>query len=188
MDLILVRRVGAALLAVAVVTVWLSMKPHLTQPVHFSAELSAAVADGRTNAANDTTVYQQQVSNGWKANDLLEILVRQQDADARLGAPSDRRIPAELMLLTLGLALLIGTSTAAGRHGDTPDPGVRNGSASGPAQPVRPGWVTPPAIPGASGYPSGPVPPAGPVSHPPPGPVPRPYDESSSSIDQGGSL
>ena len=46
MDLTLVRRVGAALLAVAVVTVWLAMKPHVTQPVHFSAELSAAVADG----------------------------------------------------------------------------------------------------------------------------------------------
>ncbi|MDX6318291.1 MAG: hypothetical protein QOD35_1691 [Nocardioidaceae bacterium] len=186
MDLTLVRRVGAALLAVAVVTVWFSMKPHLTQPVHFSAELSAAVADGRTNAANDTNVYQQQVSNGWKANDLLEILVRQQDADACLGAPSDRRIPAELMLLTLGLALLIGTSTASRRPGDT-DTGMHHGSVSWPASPVRPGWTTPPTVPVASGYPSGPAPPAGPVSHPPPGSGPRPYDEPSSTTDQGSS-
>jgi hypothetical protein len=187
MDLTLIRRVGAALLAVAVVTVWLSMKPHVTQPVHFSAELSAAVADGRTNAANDTTVYQQQVSNGWKANDLLEILVRQQDADARLGAPSDRRIPAELMLLTLGLALLIGTSAASRRHDDT-DTAMQDGSVSWPASPVRPGWITPPAIPATGGYPSGPPAPVGPLSHPPPAPVPRPFDEPSSSIDQGGSL
>ncbi|MDX6367312.1 MAG: hypothetical protein QOK30_2388 [Nocardioidaceae bacterium] len=187
MDLTLVRRVGAALLAVAVVTVWFSMKPHLTQPVHFSAELSAAVADGRTNAANDTNVYQQQVSNGWKANDLLEILVRQQDADARLGAPSDRRIPAELMLLTLGLALLIGTSTASRRNGDS-DPGMHEGSASWAAPPGRPGWITPPTTPVARGYPSGPAHPAGPVSHPPPAPGPPPYDQPSSSVDQGGSL
>jgi hypothetical protein len=187
MDPTLIRRVGAALLAVAVVTVWFAMKPQLTQPVHFSAELSAAVADGRTNAANDTNVYQQQVSNGWKANDLLEILVRQQDADARLGAASDRRIPAELMLLTLGLALLIGTSTASRRPGDT-DTGMPDGSVSWPASPVRPGWTTPPTMGVASGYQSGSAPPPGPVSHPPPGPGPRPSDEPSSTIDQGGSL
>jgi hypothetical protein len=115
MNIDLIRRISAAVLAVAVVAVWFTMKPNVQHPQNFSTELRTALANGKSNADTDTNVYQQQVSNGWLSNSLLEILIKQSDAHSRLGAPSDRRIPAELVLLTLGVAVFLGTASVSQR-------------------------------------------------------------------------
>lgn len=41
------------------------------------SEVKAAIDSYELNDANSTTVYQQQVTNGWVARDLLEVIAKQ---------------------------------------------------------------------------------------------------------------
>jgi hypothetical protein len=154
MNVDLVRRIGAAILAVAVVAVWFTMKPNVPHTRNFASDLRTALADNRSNAATDTTVYQQQVTSGWLSNQLLEIVIKQSDAHSRVAAPSDRRIPAELVLLTLGIALFMGTASMAQRPIAGPATAAA-GTAAGWSEPASGApWgttLTPPA----SGPPAG---------------------------------
>jgi hypothetical protein len=153
MNVDLIRRIGAAILAVAVVAVWFTMKPNVPPTRNFASDLRTALADNRSNEATDTTVYQQQVTSAWLSNHLLEIVIKQSDAHSRLAAPSDRRIPAELVLLTLGIALFMGTALTAHRPVAVPAT-TAAGTADGWPEPVSGApWGTT-LMPPASGPPT----------------------------------
>lgn len=110
--MIVIRRLGAAVLAAAAIAVWFAMAPSdsPSSKLDYSGEIAAALADYATNNASASSAPQQQVVNGWVARDLLTVLARQQDAAlSPKSAPHDDRIPAELLLGVLGIALMAGT-------------------------------------------------------------------------------
>ncbi|PRY47964.1 hypothetical protein LY71_111143 [Geodermatophilus tzadiensis] len=146
--MIVVRRVGAAILAVAAVAVWFLMEPVEPQrPVaqvqeevsDRSWEIRNALADYEANEARTQGAPQQAVVNGWAAKDLLTIIAEQQNealtrpevpAPVAPVVPNDERVPALVGLLVLGLALAVATAprgavvTAGvpGSTGDAPTP------------------------------------------------------------------
>ncbi len=123
-----VRRVGAAVLAIAAIAVWFLMAPEepetpvvqtQEQVTDRSREIEEALADYELNETLTQGAPQQAVVNGWVTKDLLTIMARQQN-DALTRAqepppvptvvPNDERIPALVGLLVLGLALAVATS------------------------------------------------------------------------------
>ena len=109
------RRVAGTALAAAAVIVWFALAPEDPgETKDFSGDLASAQSTAELNASSTDNVYQQQVVNGWAANDLLEILVSENNAQA--SAASDQRVPAEVLLLVLGMALVLLTT-------ETPAPG-----------------------------------------------------------------
>jgi hypothetical protein len=121
--MLMFRRIGALVLAVAAVAVWFGMAPSakVAKAADFGPQISSALANYRLNNANAEYSPQQQVVNGWVAKDLLTVLAREQNAAlSPASAPRDDRVPAELLLAVLGLALfgattLPGASPAGGR-------------------------------------------------------------------------
>jgi hypothetical protein len=100
------RRVLAGLLAVAAIVVWFALKPaDGVSPTAADGQVSAALAIDQINAKTAESAPQQQVVNGWTARDLLATIARGQ------ARQHDDRIPAELLLGVLGIALLAGTSS-----------------------------------------------------------------------------
>ncbi len=138
----IVRRAGAAVLALAAIAVWLLMAPEepetpvaqtQEQVADRSREIAAALADYELNETLTQGAPQQAVVNGWVTKDLLTIMAEQQnEALTRTEAPppvtpavpNDERIPALVGLLVLGLALAVATAPrpsppdhpTAGRH------------------------------------------------------------------------
>ena len=115
--MILVRRIGAILLALAAIAVWFVLTPasQQTSSASFSQDIASALASYESNNATASSAPQQQVVNGWAAKDLLEIIAREQNAAlSPTTAPRDDRVPAELALVVLGVALLILTTPPAG--------------------------------------------------------------------------
>ncbi|SNS38843.1 hypothetical protein SAMN04488107_2346 [Geodermatophilus saharensis] len=126
--MVVVRRVGAAILAVAAVAVWFLMEPaEPKQPVaqvqeqvsDRSREISGALADYEANERFTQGAPQQAVVNGWVAKDLLTIIAEQQNEALTRPevappvapvVPNDERVPALVGLLVLGLALAVATS------------------------------------------------------------------------------
>jgi hypothetical protein len=100
----LARRVGAIVLALAAVAVWFAMAPD--EPSDRSTDIAGVLADYELNEARTQGAPQQQVVNGWVTKDLLAIIAEQQN-----GSVSDERLPALAVLVVLGLALHIATST-----------------------------------------------------------------------------
>jgi hypothetical protein len=121
---IIARRVGAAILAIAAFAVWFFMAPDkLANPVVHavsdrSSEIRAALSDYTLNNARTQGAPQQAVVNGWLTKDLLTTIAEQQnEALTREAAPApvvpnDDRIPALVGLLVLGLALTLITSNS----------------------------------------------------------------------------
>ena len=126
--MIIARRVGAAVLAIAAVAVWFLMAPAEPEaPIvqaqesvrDRSSEIRAALANYELNEARTQGAPQQAVVNGWVAKDLLAIIAEQQNEALTRDevpppvppvVPNDERIPALVGLLVLGLALAIVTS------------------------------------------------------------------------------
>jgi hypothetical protein len=99
-SVILARRIGAVILALAAIVVWFTMGPE-----DRSDDISQALAEYSLNEARTQGAPQQQVVNGWVAKDLLTIIAEQQN-----DAASDERMPALAGLLVLGGALFVFTS------------------------------------------------------------------------------
>ncbi|MGY1704936.1 hypothetical protein ACI79C_10200 [Geodermatophilus sp. SYSU D00697] len=116
----LVRRIGAVVLALAAVVVWFAMAPD--ESSNRSADIASALADYEVNDARTQGAPQQQVVNGWVAKDLLTIIAEQQNESV-----TDDRLPALAILVVLGLALHLATSTR---------PAEAGGAASAPAAPT----------------------------------------------------
>ena len=60
-----------------------------------SSDRAQALRLGKLNAKNSKNVYQQQVVNGWEANDLLEVQSKQLDSLGRAVANPTYVLPAE---------------------------------------------------------------------------------------------
>jgi hypothetical protein len=108
--MLLARRIGAVVLAVAAVVIWFVMAPDDSSGS--SSDVSRALAEYELNEARTEGAPQQQVVNGWVAKDLLAIIAEQQDQ-----AVSDERLPALVVLLVFGLALHIATTPRTAEPG-----------------------------------------------------------------------
>jgi hypothetical protein len=119
--MLVVRRIGAALLASAAIAVFFLMAPH---PVTVDATSShdGALSDVASTFSSDNSsaeyIYGQIYATGVATKDTLAVLVAQaDDADARQAAmlkaigdsKGDDRIAAELVLVVAGAALFLAT-------------------------------------------------------------------------------
>ncbi len=100
----LVRRIGAIVLALAAIVVWFAMAPDSSSDR--SSDIASALAEYELNEGRTQGAPQQQVVNGWVAKDLLTVIAEQQNDSV-----TDERLPALAVLVILGLALHIATST-----------------------------------------------------------------------------
>ncbi len=126
----LVRRAGAIVLAFAAVVIWFAMAPD--ESSDRSSDIASALAEYELNEARTEGAPQQQVVNGWVARDLLTVIAEQQNDSV-----TDERLPALAVLVVLGLALHIATSTR---------PNAADGVASAPGALVaNPGFEPTPA-------------------------------------------
>jgi len=107
-------------LALAAVVVWFAMAPD--ESSDRSPEIASALADYELNNARTQGAPQQQVVNGWVAKDLLTVIAEQQNESM-----TDERLPALAVLVVLGLALHVATSSR---------PAEAGGAASVSAAPV----------------------------------------------------
>jgi len=115
--MLLGRRLGAAVLAVVAVVVWFGMKPEEPTTTDFDSRIVAAMANYEANASSTDNVYQQQVTNGWVAKDLLEIIADENN-ETGVAAPDER--PGVLVLLgVLGIALGLATTERIAAEGPT---------------------------------------------------------------------
>lgn len=96
----LARRIGAAVIAVAAVIIWVSMGSSEKSDAQYLDDIQSAMASDRANQSGANYSAQQTVVNGWTARDLLAISDRIQAAGSR----DDDRIGAELALLCLAVA------------------------------------------------------------------------------------
>jgi hypothetical protein len=111
-SVIIARKVGAAVLAIAAVVVWFTMGPE-----DRSSDITQALVEYELDNARTAGAPQQQVVNGWVAKDLLTIIAEQQNDVA-----SDERLPALVGLLVLGAALYAFTSPRRAREELTTEP------------------------------------------------------------------
>jgi hypothetical protein len=153
--MIIARRIGAIVLAIAAVAVWFLMAPakpktpvvHTQQSVSDqSAAISQALSDYEQTNGLATGAPQQAVVNGWAAKDLLTIIAKQQNEALTRPAvapsvppvtPNDDRIPALVGLLVLGLAPTMATATPPRSTGAMATPDTQAGFA------LQPGVVQP---------------------------------------------
>ena len=96
--MLLARRIGAAVLALAAVVIWFVMAPDASRDT--SGDVGRALADYEANEARTQGAPQQQVLTGWVARDLLPTT-----AARRAGAASTERLPPLAGLVVLGLPL-----------------------------------------------------------------------------------
>jgi hypothetical protein len=109
-SVIIARKVGAVVLAIAAVVVWFAMGPE-----DRSSDIRQALVEYELDNARTAGAPQQQVVNGWVAKDLLTIIAEQQNDVA-----SDERLPALAGLLVLGVALYAFTWPRRTPEGSTP--------------------------------------------------------------------
>jgi hypothetical protein len=140
--MILVRRIGAVLLAIAAVVVYVAMAPRevtIAGTSSHSAELASISSAYRTNNGGSQYIYGQILATGIASKDTLALLVTQADEDAARQVAtdlaiakrgSDMRMPAELMIGVIALALLLFTSRVEQTSGMSP-------SVSSPAANVQ---------------------------------------------------
>jgi hypothetical protein len=117
--LLLIRRIGAAVLAGLAVIIFFTMGSSEARPASFGDQIRQALADNRANSSSTDNVYQQQVVNGWVARDLLTIVARGGDSMSQ-GYGDDDRIAAELVLVMLAAGLhMLTTPKSRGGTVDT---------------------------------------------------------------------
>ena len=108
--MVLARRIGAVVLAVAAIVVWFAMGPD-----DRSDDIDQALRDATVNEISAQGAPQQAVVNGWVARDLLAIIAEQQNDTA-----SDERVPALVGLIVLGIALYVFTSPSRAEAAPAP--------------------------------------------------------------------
>lgn len=111
--MLVIRRIGAGVLALAAVIIWFAMAPGESDDG--SRDISRALANYEMNEARTEGAPQQQVVNGWVAKDLLTVIAEQQNDSS-----TDNRLAALAGLGVLGLALHIGTSPRSIDPGPAP--------------------------------------------------------------------
>jgi hypothetical protein len=94
------RRVAAILLGLSAVVVWFALKP-----ADHSSDIESALTLDKVNAASAESAPQQQVVNGWTSRDLLTVIAKASDGSGR-----DERVPTEIALGVIGLAVFGFTS------------------------------------------------------------------------------
>ncbi|SOC46718.1 hypothetical protein SAMN05660748_0413 [Blastococcus aggregatus] len=151
--MIVLRRIGAAILAAAAIAIWFLMAP--SEPQEPEVQTQEQVTDRDREIANALTDYelnegrtqgapQQTVVNGWVAKDLLAIIAEQQNEaltrdevppPAPLIVSDDERIPALIGLLVVGLALAMATSprTSVSRDSSAPSEAIGERPLAQPA-------------------------------------------------------
>jgi hypothetical protein len=106
LTLSILRRVGAVVIAIAAIVVWVTMGSSEKSDGEYLADIRSAMLDDRLNQNSADSAPQQSVVNGWTARDLLAISAR---IEAQ-GSRDDDRLAAELMLLCLAVAWFAITS------------------------------------------------------------------------------
>jgi hypothetical protein len=119
--MVMVRRIGALLLAVAAVLVYFMLKPakvQIASPSGSRSQLLSIDSDFSSNNGQAQYIYQQIYATGVATKDTLALLVTQADQRAANAAATaqtlanhaDQRIPAELLILALGVGLFLATT------------------------------------------------------------------------------
>jgi hypothetical protein len=159
LPVLLVRRIGAAALAVAALAIWFLMAPDDVETPTAQVQetvrdrgsaIDSALAEYELNEARTAGAPQQAVVNGWVAKDLLTIIAEQQNealtrpevaAPVTPVVPRDERIPALAALAVVGLALVAGTSAQrAAAHDPLAVSGPESSAATGGAGPGVVAW------------------------------------------------
>ena len=136
--MIIVRQIGLGVLAIAAIAVFFALKPAEAEPApslptfapqaaDYADLIESALAISELNSDNAETAPQQQVVNGWLANDLVEILaVENAQMVSQLDALSQQNVlayeaatapeqqderPAALLVIVV-LALVLWGATA----------------------------------------------------------------------------
>lgn len=96
-----IRRIGAALLAVAAIGILFGLAPKDSVS---ASDVDYVMASDKINQASADSAPKQTVVNGWASRDLLELVAKQQVAN------QDPRPAALLTIGVLALCLGLGTS------------------------------------------------------------------------------
>ncbi len=111
--MLLVRRIGLAILAVAAIAVFFLMAPEVTSETlagSLNAGINSAEEACSANAGRTENAPQQQVVNGWYANHLLNVIAR-----AAAQSPAQTRDDRTAGLLVIGvLAIALWGATSVG--------------------------------------------------------------------------
>jgi hypothetical protein len=107
--MVLVRRVGYALIALAAIGVWLFMAPQPGETVAQDKRVSQINDEDDANNAMTEGAPQQEVVNGWTSVAYLELISDQLNTTPE----PDRRPAALLTLLVLAACLHCGTASPA---------------------------------------------------------------------------
>lgn len=109
--MLIARRVGLVLIAVAALIVWFVLAPSdaVEDPdsaLGYDSLIDLALANYDLNNDNTESAPQQQVVNGWVAKDLLQIVaIELDDIQRRMDAQADdQRTPALIGLAVLAIA------------------------------------------------------------------------------------
>lgn len=108
---LLVRRLGALVLAIAAALVMVALAPNDSVT---AADISSVMFEDNLNQGRTEGAPQQSVVNGWTARDLLELTATQ-GVEAR-----DHRPAALLTLLVLGVCLGLATTAPSHRAPEYP--------------------------------------------------------------------
>jgi hypothetical protein len=101
-----VRRIGAVVLTIAAIAVWLGMAPTPDDDADvYPTRITAALAADTENNKSTQGAPQQAVVNGWTARDLLTVIAQEGAAKE----PRDQRPGALLVLVIMGLGLGLAT-------------------------------------------------------------------------------
>jgi hypothetical protein len=135
----LVRKIGALALSAAAIAVFFLLSPksptspHLPDPSSHSADISSAESSFGANDGSAQYIYGQIYAAGVATKDMATILAQQADEAAQqrtalervelqraaaLPGP-DERVPAELVLVLLSIALLVATTPRQDRAAPT---------------------------------------------------------------------
>lgn len=95
----LLRRLGAIVLAMAAIIIWVTMGSPEKSAGAYLSDIRTVIGRDRLNQSTAESAPQQTVVNGWTARDLLAVSDRISAANTR----DDDRIGAELMLLILAV-------------------------------------------------------------------------------------
>ena len=118
-----IRRIGLAVLAAAAIGIFFGMAPTVASDEAgeaYSISISSAEFRYELNAENTESAPQQQVVNGWYANDLLNIIALENARTA--SQSSDDRTAALLVVGILAIALWGITSIPDPKTGSLPAP------------------------------------------------------------------
>jgi hypothetical protein len=135
--MLVIRRIGLVVLAVAAVAAFFLMAPEVSSDTvagSYDLLIDLAESSNETNSARTESAPQQQVVNGWYANNLLNIIARE---NARTATQStDDRTAALLVIGVLAIALWGATSIPTPAPESLPIPIPAPGTTTEPDEPI----------------------------------------------------